>query len=133
MAIQNKKYHQNIPAITVIFDGGWSKRSHKHSHNANSEVGVVFGAATKKLLYMDVKNKYCAVCSIAKKKQTEPPNHQCFKNWSGSSTSMEADIIATGFRLSETMHGVRYTQVIGDGDSSVFLPYKQQYHLTAEM
>ena len=37
-----------------------------------------------------------------------------------SSTSMEADIIATGFRLSETMHGVRYTQVIGDGDSSVF-------------
>ena len=32
---------------------------------------------------------------------------------------MEADIIATGFRLSETMHGVRYTQVIGDGDSSV--------------
>ena len=69
---------------------------------------------------MGVKNKYCAVCSIAKKKQTEPPNHQCFKNWSGSSTSMEADIIATGFRLSETMHGVRYTQVIGDGDSSVF-------------
>ena len=33
---------------------------------------------------------------------------------------MEADIIATGFRLSESMHGVRYTQVIGDGDSSVF-------------
>ena len=60
------------------------------------------------------------MCSIAKKKQTEPPNYQCFKNWSGSSTSMEADIIATGFRLSETMHGVRYIQVIGDGDSSVF-------------
>ena len=32
---------------------------------------------------------------------------------------MEADIIVTGFRLSETMHGVWYTQVIGDGDSSV--------------
>ena len=43
----------------------------------------------------------------------------CFKNWTGSSTSMEADIIATGFRISEEMHDVRYTEVIGDGDSSV--------------
>ena len=32
---------------------------------------------------------------------------------------MEADIIATGFRISEEMHGVRYAEVIGDGDSSV--------------
>ena len=35
---------------------------------------------------------YCAICSIAQK----PPNHKCFKNWTGSSTPM-ADIIATGF------------------------------------
>ena len=104
-----------------------------HAYNANSEVGVIFGGATKKLLYMGVKNKNCAVCSIAKKKQTEPPSHQCFKNLCGSSTSMEADIIATGFCLSETMHGVRYTQVIGDGTARYFIPYKQQYHLTAEM
>ena len=120
LAIKNNKYHQTIPAITVIVDGGWSKRPHKHSYNANSGVGVIFGAATKKLLYMGVKNKYCAVCSIAQKKKSKPPNHQCFKNWSGSSTSMEADIIASGFRPSESMHGVRYTQVIGDGDSSIF-------------
>ena len=46
LATQNSKYHQNIPAITVIVDGGWSKRSHKHSHNANSEVEVIFGAVT---------------------------------------------------------------------------------------
>ena len=32
---------------------------------------------------------------------------------------MESDIIATGFRQSESMHGLRYTKVIGDGDSSV--------------
>ena len=29
------------------------------------------------------------------------------------------DINVTGFQQSENMHGVRYTQVIGDGDSSV--------------
>ena len=43
----------------------------------------------------------------------------CFKIWTVSSTSMEADIIATGFRISEEKHGVRYTEVIGDGDSLV--------------
>ena len=32
---------------------------------------------------------------------------------------MESDIIAAGFRQSENMHGLRYTEVIGDGDSSV--------------
>ena len=37
-------YHQGVPAITVIADGGWSKWSHKHSYNANSGVGLIFGA-----------------------------------------------------------------------------------------
>ena len=29
------------PAITVVVDGGWSKRSHKHYYNAKSGVGVI--------------------------------------------------------------------------------------------
>ena len=33
--------HQEIPAISVIVDGGWSKRSHGHSFNANSGVDIV--------------------------------------------------------------------------------------------
>ena len=32
---------------------------------------------------------------------------------------MESDIIVEGFNLSESMHGLRYMQFIGDGDSSV--------------
>ena len=63
MAEQNNNYHEGVPAITVVIDGGWSKRLHKHSYNANSGVSVIFGAATKKLLYIGVRNKYCAVCS----------------------------------------------------------------------
>ena len=47
------------------------------------------------------------------KNKVDPSQHMCFKNWTGSLTSVEADIIATGFRISEEMHGVRYT------DSSV--------------
>ena len=82
----------------MVVDGGWSKWSHKHSYNANSGVGVIFGAATKKLLCISVRNKYCAICSIAQKHSSPLPQHMCFKNWSGSSTTMEADIIAAGFR-----------------------------------
>ena len=32
---------------------------------------------------------------------------------------METDIIVEGFNLSESMHGLRYIKMIGDGDSSV--------------
>ena len=113
----NRNYHEGVPAITIV-DGGWSKQSHKHSYNVNSGVGVIFGAATKKLLHIGVRNKYCTVCSIAQK-QSSPPQHVCFKNWSGSLTAMEADIIAAGFRQSEAMHGIRHIKVVGDGDSSV--------------
>ena len=37
--------------------GGWSKRSHKHSYNANSVVAIIIGKATGKLLYLEVRNK----------------------------------------------------------------------------
>ena len=42
-AISQNRYHQGVPAITVILDGGWSKRSHKHSYNAKSGVGIIIG------------------------------------------------------------------------------------------
>ena len=30
-AIERGSFHKGVPAIAVIVDGGWSKRSHKHS------------------------------------------------------------------------------------------------------
>ena len=59
LAIAHNLYHNGVPAITVVVDDGWNKRSHKHSYNAKSGVGVIFGAATKKLLFIGVRNKYC--------------------------------------------------------------------------
>ena len=52
--IEKRDYHEDIPSITVIVDGGWSKRSHKHSYNANSGVGL----ATQ---LIGVRNKYCSI------------------------------------------------------------------------
>ncbi len=47
--------------------------------------------------------------------------HACYRNWNASSSEMETDIVLEGFLEAERVHGVRYTQFIGDGDSSVYL------------
>ena len=47
IAINKQQYHHSVPAITVIVDAGWSKRTHKHSYNTLSCVGVIFGKETK--------------------------------------------------------------------------------------
>ena len=119
MAIERSDSFEGIPAITVTVDGGWSKRSHKHSYNAKSGVAVIIGNATKKLLFLGVRNKYCSICAVAANKDTTPQQHNCFKNWNGSSRAMETDILLEGFRAAEAMHGLRYMRMTGDGDSSV--------------
>ncbi len=69
----------------------------------------------KKLLYLGVRNKYCAACAQRSPKEL----HACYKNWNASSSEMENDIIRSGFLAAEKDHGVQYTRFIGDGDSSV--------------
>ena len=116
MAEEMGNFHHGVPAITVIVDGGWSKRAHKHSYNAKSGVGIIIGKNTGKLLYIGVKNKYCTACTQGVPKE----KHLCYKNWSESSSEMETEIILEGFLAAESTHGVRYTSFIGDGDSSVY-------------
>ncbi|XP_071055949.1 uncharacterized protein [Onthophagus taurus] len=108
-----------IPFITVIADGGWCKRSYKTNYNALSGVGCIIGASTGKLLYLGIRNKYCSVCARAESRRQNVGQHTCFKNWIGTSTSMEADIIVEGFKKSVEMHGVRFNRLVGDGDSSI--------------
>ena len=63
LAVERAVYHQGVPALTVIVDVAWSKRSHKHSYNAKSGVGVIIGKATGRLLFIGVRNKYCTACT----------------------------------------------------------------------
>ena len=100
----------------MIVDGGWSKRSHKYSYNAKSGVAIIIGKETGKLLHIGVRNKYCHSCT----RVFPLENHDCHKNWNSSSSEMETSIIVEGFLQAEKVHGVRYMQFIGDGDSSVY-------------
>ena len=114
LAIERNDSHQGIPAVTVIVDGGWSKRSHHHSYNAKSGVAIIIGKETGKILHIGIRNKYCMACTQGIPKE----KHVCYKNWEESSSEMETDI--KGFRNAERTHGVQYTRFIGDGDSSVY-------------
>ena len=116
LAEERGDYHEGFPAITVIVDGGWSKRSHKHSYNANSGVAIILGKETGKLLHIGVRNKFCVSCA----KNIPKEQHTCYKNWEKSSSQMETDIILEGFLKAEKRHGVHYTRFVGDGDSSVY-------------
>ena len=105
IAIERGQYHEGIPTITVICDGGWSKRSHKHTYNAYGGVGVIFGAETQKLLHIGFRNNYCVICRRAEYKQEEPTSHKCFANWKESSQATRSDIILSGFLKAESSHG----------------------------
>ncbi|ODM88232.1 hypothetical protein Ocin01_18450, partial [Orchesella cincta] len=97
--VEGKSYYK----ITVVVDGGWSKRSFGHSYNANCGIGVIIGYRTRKAENIGVAAEL----------------HDCYRNFDQPSTAMEADAIAEGFAKSIQMHGLVYHEFVGDGDSSV--------------
>lgn len=109
---------EGTPMIDVIADGCWSKRSFRNNYSASSGAAAIIGAYTGKILYLGVKNKYCIVCAKAENKKIEPANHICYKNYSGSSSSMESTSLVEGFSNSLETHGLIYARLISDGDSS---------------
>ncbi|KAJ8315539.1 hypothetical protein KUTeg_007689 [Tegillarca granosa] len=102
IAVDKENYHEDIPYITVVTDGGWCKRTHKHSYNVLGGVAIIIGKETKTLL------------------------HIVIRNWHESSQAMEAAIIVKVFKLAESKHGLRYTKVLYDGDSSVYARIREE-------
>lgn len=103
--------------ISVEFDGSWGKRSYGKNFSSLSGCAAIIGLRTGKILYSDVKNKYCHTCKIAQSKFTPPNNHECNRNYDGASSGMETEIIVDGFKFCAAK-GARFTKYIGDGDSS---------------
>lgn len=108
------------PIIDVLLDGCWCKRSYRTNYSALSGAAVIIGRRFGQVLFMAVKNKYCCICARAEKVNETPRKHECFRNYSGSSTGMESTIIAEGFKQSVDMHGLVYGRFIADGDSSTY-------------
>lgn len=105
--------------IVIVCDGSWPKRSYRTNFSSLSGCAVIIGLRTNKVIYFDVKNKYCHVCKIAQSKKEEPKEHECNANYVGPASSMETKIIVEGFYACEKL-GLRFKEYIADGDSSTF-------------
>ena len=79
LAFQHGDFFQGVLAITIICDGGWSKRTHKHSYNAMGGVWVIFGARIKNFSILELKKN--SVIFVVKQtlKTYSPGNMNVFK------------------------------------------------------
>lgn len=112
--------------ITVICDGSWGKRSYGKGYSSLSGCAAIIGFYTKKVLYYDVKNKYCHICTQAYSHNYPPNDHPCNISYVGPSSNMETEIIAEGFKAC-MVQGARFNKIISDGDSSVFKEIRNIY------
>ncbi|XP_039299425.1 uncharacterized protein LOC120355167 [Nilaparvata lugens] len=98
--------NEGVPLLTVVADGSWAKRSYRRNYNSLSGMAAIVGYHTRQVLYFGVKNKYCVTCT----RKPGDTHHTCFKNWNGSSSSMEAATIVEGFLASGGMYNVQYAR-----------------------
>ena len=96
--------------------------------NSLSGASVIIGLLSKKPLFVGIRNKFCYVCEASIRHNHDIPLHTCFKNWTGTSSSMETSIIVEGFKLSQSMHNLMYKTLIADGDSSMYNNVRLVYH-----
>jgi len=134
LAIERNEIKNGIAHITVVADGSWSKRSYGKKYYSLSGVGAILGYRTGQVLFIGICNKYCAICDLSERQNCEPKAHKCYKNFDRkeSSTRMESDALACGFKCSIEMHNLIYKTLIADGDSNVYHsiknnnPYREQ-------
>ncbi|KAL0821591.1 hypothetical protein ABMA28_005043 [Loxostege sticticalis] len=117
--VEGRVDENGTPIIDVVADGCWAKRSYRTNYSSLSGAAAIIGKRYGQVLFLAVRNKYCSICDHAKKKNVNIA-HKCFKNFEGSSTSMEADILVEGFRTSVSMYNIIYGRVTSDGDSSTY-------------
>ncbi|XP_052562537.1 uncharacterized protein LOC128092545 [Culex pipiens pallens] len=106
--------------ISVIIDGAWNKRSFGHGHSASSGAAVIIGAETGLVLWVGSKNRRCKACDYGN------ISHKCYCNWNGPPGTMEAALIVEAFNSIFAKYKLKFTQVVGDGDSSVFNMIKEK-------
>lgn len=112
--------------LTVSGDGTWMRRGHTSLHG----VSTVIGANTGKVLDLEAMSSFCHGCSTWKGTKTGREYEQwldkhrkkgnCSRNHFGSAGSMEVEGIKKMFCRSKELLGVRYTNYIGDGDTSTY-------------
>ena len=111
-----------LAGIAVSYDMGWQKRG--RGHNSSTGHGAAMGLTTGKVVSYSTRCKTCRVCSHNKVTGKEK-KHDCRKNHSGSSKSMERDV-ACELWSKAPQSGVKFSIYVGDDDSTTLADIKNK-------
>lgn len=99
--------------LCVAVDGSWQRRGHVSLNGIVSVTSVDTG----KVLDVHVLSKYC----LCPDKNNKVHLDSCKANYVGTSGGMEVDGALNIFHRSTLLYNVKYTEYLGDGDTSAFL------------
>ncbi|XP_061171002.1 uncharacterized protein LOC133180520 [Saccostrea echinata] len=117
--IQATLEYEGTDELTVSVDAGWQKRGSGRSFDSLSGHCSMIGSQTGKIIDYDIRTKCCKICESATRSGKDPKDHDCRKNWEGSSKAMEKDMVAK--MVSRKMEeGVNITNVVADEDTTTF-------------
>lgn len=105
--------------MTVSVDAGWQKRGSGRSFDSLSGHCSMIGSHTGKIIDYEVRSKSCRICENATKAGRVPKDHDCRKNWEGSSKAMERDMVVD-MVTKMVDKGVNITKVVADEDTTTF-------------
>ena len=106
----------------VSVDGTWQKRG----YSSLNGVVTIIASENGKCVDTQILAKECKSCEYWERNKNSPTysqwklEHDCHINHRGSSGSMESSGAVTMFHRSVAFNKLRYTEYVGDGDSSSF-------------
>ena len=117
----NWRLHRINIGLTVAYDMGWTKRSSGNRYDSLSGHAFLVGCHSRKIIAAQITSKQCSLCSSAATKEEKPPEHECPKNYIGSSKAMEADGALSLVKNldKETNSKVYVESFVADDDSSI--------------
>ena len=117
--LEDDSVPDNSPVpLTLKYDMGWQKRSSGRRYDSASGVGTMVGQETGKIVDYGIRSKDCRICTIWTRRNEIPPEHECFKNFSGSSRAMEADVAGEIVKRLEESGKVQVGILVMDEDST---------------
>ena len=108
--------------MSCSYDMGWQKRG--KGFNSNTGHSAVMSQSSGKIFDYATKGKKCRTCEYAERSKTNPKIHDCRKNHTGSSKSMEP-LSAVELFNNAPNHGIKYSTYTGDEDSTTELYLNQ--------
>ena len=116
-----KQCKQEQVLLTVSFDMGWSKRSSGHRYDSLSGHAFMCGCRSNMIISAIITAKECHLCSYYEQKNKEPPDHDCPRNYTGSSKAMEPDAALSLYEsmFYDSQKKIALRSIVSDDDSTM--------------